>query len=234
MGELSLAVVGSDYSRDTVRASTWCPHDLAWLLIDQVESCIDANWPAWAAMAVRGGQPVVVRRARRGGATLPVGIRGARRDQRFAVDLPVECLQERVSPEALTTSLSPLDPWRASLIPALAALDEAAAIMHDSPYVWGIGGAVGFEIASEIPAAHVDSDLDILLCVAERPEPVALQRIAGALAHLPMACDVQMETPAGGVALADWLGPSAEVLVKTDQGPYLAIDPWAVPAPAHG
>ena len=44
-----------------------------------------------------------------------------------------------------------------------------------------------------------------------------------------MRCDIQLETPAGGVALADWLGEAARVMIKHDTGPYLSPDPWHGP-----
>jgi phosphoribosyl-dephospho-CoA transferase len=45
---------------------------------------------------------------------------------------------------------------------------------------------------------------------------------------------VQIETPAGGVAVADWAGPAREVLVKSDVGPFLSTKPWAAAIPEPG
>ncbi|WP_312444661.1 phosphoribosyl-dephospho-CoA transferase MdcG domain-containing protein, partial [Stutzerimonas kunmingensis] len=39
--------------------------------------------------------------------------------------------------------------------------------------------------------------------------------------------DLQLETPLGGVALGEWAGGAARVLVKTAEGPRLMSDPWA-------
>ena len=39
--------------------------------------------------------------------------------------------------------------------------------------------------------------------------------------------DLQLETPLGGVALGEWAGGAARVLVKTAEGPRLVSDPWA-------
>ena len=38
--------------------------------------------------------------------------------------------------------------------------------------------------------------------------------------------DLQLETPLGGVALREWAGDGARVLVKTADGPRLVGDPW--------
>jgi phosphoribosyl-dephospho-CoA transferase len=40
--------------------------------------------------------------------------------------------------------------------------------------------------------------------------------------------DLQLETPLGGVALGEWAGGAARVLVKTAEGPRLVSDPWAM------
>lgn len=91
---------------------------------------------------------------------------------------------------------------------------------------WGIGGAVGYELASGAAACHADSDIDVILRLPAVPEHSELNALAERLAALPVRCDVQLETPAGGVALTDWLSDAPRVLIKSDPGPYLAVDPW--------
>ena len=94
-------------------------------------------------------------------------------------------------------------------------------------HAWGVTGSAGFQLATGLSAAHPDSDLDLLLR-AERPLPRSearplLQLLEGRACRV----DLQLETPLGGVALGEWAGGAARVLVKTAEGPRLVSDPWA-------
>jgi phosphoribosyl-dephospho-CoA transferase len=42
-----------------------------------------------------------------------------------------------------------------------------------------------------------------------------------------MRVDVQLETPAGGIALAEWAAGKPRVMARCAQGPQLVADPWA-------
>ncbi|MES1955774.1 phosphoribosyl-dephospho-CoA transferase [Salinisphaera hydrothermalis EPR70] len=211
---------GGDYSRPRDRAPIFRPHDL----VQIAPEALPDDAPAWARAVLANGEPVVVRRGRRDGNRLPVGVRGASRDRRHALQVaPEHICGAVITPESLVESAAP---QRAADVPALAALVELRALMTPWAGAWGIGGAVGYELASGVAACHEDSDIDLLLRLLERPDTAALRRLAAQLAELPVRCDLQMETPAGGVALADWLSEAADVLVKSDQGPYLAADPW--------
>ncbi len=96
---------------------------------------------------------------------------------------------------------------------------------------WATPGALparrGFQLATGLPTAHPDSDLDLLLR-AEHPLPRSearplLQLLEGRACRV----DLQLETPLGGVALGEWAGGAARVLVKAAEGPRLVSDPWA-------
>ena len=70
------------------------------------------------------------------------------------------------------------------------------------------------------------SDLDLLLR-AERPLPRSEARpLLQLLESRACRIDLQLETPLGGVALREWAGDGARVLVKTADGPRLVGDPW--------
>ncbi|MDA3920396.1 MAG: malonate decarboxylase holo-ACP synthase [Salinisphaera sp.] len=221
MGRLS-AGVGGDYSGERPGGPFWRPHDLAWLARDALAD--DA--PEWARASVALGLPVVVRRAPRDAWSLPVGVRGTTRSQRFAARVSLAVLDQRVSPESLARQRTRHDAGRTLLIPALSALDEVAAVLDATSYIWGIGGAIGYELATETPAAHVDSDIDILIRTPRQPDQAELAALTAALNLLSVRCDVQMETPIGGVALKDWQAGNRRVLVKSDQGPFLSDNPW--------
>lgn len=209
-----------DYSRPRPGPPDLRPHDLVYIAPEAVAP--DA--PDWVKAAIARGEPAVVRRGRRTANTLPLGVRGDRRSRRYALCVdPRAVVAAPVMPEALAERAPGA---RAASIPALAALPALRDALRAWAGVWGIGGAVGFELASGVFVCHSASDVDLLLRVPIRPVDADLATLADRLAVLDVRCDVQLETPAGGVALADWLSKASEVLIKTDIGPCLAADPW--------
>ncbi|KAF1311862.1 hypothetical protein BLX42_06440 [Pseudomonas sp. SG-MS2] len=42
----------------------------------------------------------------------------------------------------------------------------------------------------------------------------------------PCRIDVQLQTPAGGIALREWAGVAQRVLLKSALGARLVADPW--------
>ena len=67
-----------------------------------------------------------------------------------------------------------------------------------------------------------------------RLEPSEAFALLAALAEAaaPARIDVLLETPRGGVSLADLAAMPAHVLVRTAGGPRLAADPWMMDADA--
>ena len=198
------------------------PHDLVWLTADALEGPV----PAWAVRELADDAPVVVRRAPRHGDRLPVGIRGESRGERHADWIDPSAIRSCRTPESLAAA----DVWSGHAcrdeIPAIAALGDVAAILERFGMLWGVTGAVGYELATGKPVTHAESDLDLLV---RRPEPLARGEavdIHSALAALSARCDVQVETPTGAMALAEWASLAARVLVKSDAGPFLSSNPW--------
>ncbi len=200
------------------------PHDLLWLRPG-------AAWPelpTWAGEILAQGLPVVVRRAPRAGGMIPAGVRGDTRSRRAAILLEPGRVARRAAPEDLR-ALVPGDPRRADL-PAFRALALMQGRLPPGA-AWGPTGSVGFELATGWPAVTGSSDLDLVL---RCPEPVsreAARAWAEACSGLPARCDLQLDTGAGGLSLAEWAAGRAEVLLKTDEGPRLVGDPWSVPVP---
>lgn len=93
---------------------------------------------------------------------------------------------------------------------------------------WGLTGSVGFELASSTPTARPNSDLDIVI---RMPQPLD-RETAGVLygwnTQLPIRIDVQLETPFGAVALAEYARNEKQVLLRTSSGPKLVDTPWSV------
>ena len=194
------------------------PHDLLW---GMTPAQLPTDAPAWAVAVLAAGQPVVVRRARVAAGLVAVGLRGATRDQRLAALMPVEAIAHRLAPEELLGRRATED------LPVFRVLAELRPLLDALGHAWGVTGSAGFQLATGLPTAHPDSDLDLLLR-AERPLPRSearplLQLLEGRACRV----DLQLQTPLGGVALSEWAGGAARVLLKSATGPRLVSDPWA-------
>jgi phosphoribosyl-dephospho-CoA transferase len=196
----------------------------------------DAPAPSWLGAALERVPWVVVRRGPVCDGMIPVGARGSARRQRFAAFLSVAEIAERLSPEDLIVSLRALEQERRDAVPALAALARVSPILSRRGSRWGPGGSVGFEIATGVPMATSSSDLDLIVRQERRIEPGEAGDLLAALAEAaaPAQIDVMLETPRGGVSLADLAAMPARVLVRTPGGPRLSVDPWRVDAPPGG
>jgi phosphoribosyl-dephospho-CoA transferase len=104
-------------------------------------------------------------------------------------------------------------------------------------FVWGPTGSVGYELATRVPAATSASDLDLLILTPEKmPDATAIRLLSELNRHAQNAgvrVDVQLETPAGGVALAELAAGKPHVMVRAAYGPALVTDPWAVTTTRH-
>lgn len=193
------------------------PHDLLW---GMVPAHLPADAPDWAVEALRLGHPVVVRRALCAEGLVAVGLRGAHREQRYAAQMPRAAIQRQLCPEQLIH----LDSARA--LPALAALRQLRTTLNLLGLGWGVSGSAGFELATGIPTLTPSSDLDLIL---RTPLPITRNQARALLAPLsnaPCRIDVQLQTPAGGVALNDLARVDGPVLLKAADGARLLNDPW--------
>ena len=202
-------------------------HDLI-RLREPIALTVDAPVPAWVEPALLRTPWVVVRRGYVRDGMMPVGVRGLARQQRFAAVLAVAEIAGRLSPEELTDSQYVIERKRKDAAPALAALARVAPILASRGHRWGPGGSVGFEIATGMATATSSSDLDLILRQDHRlglDEATDLQAVL-ADAAAPARVDVLLETPRGGVSLAELAAMPARVLVRTPDGPRLSADPW--------
>jgi len=194
--------------------------------------------PPWVGPALGRAPWVVVRRGRIQAGGIPVGLRGLTRAQRFAAWLAAADVAERRSPEELWDGAENRpapglagapERTRTVAVPALAALARVAPLLALRGYRWGPAGSVGFELATGVATATASSDLDVILRQAQRLELDEARALQAALAEAaaPARIDTLLETPRGGVALADLAAAPTRVLVRTPDGPYLAADPWA-------
>ncbi len=194
------------------------PHDLLWGL---TPALLPADAPAWAHAALAAGQPVVVRRQQLPAGQVAVGVRGGSRDQRFATCMPLSAVSGQLAPEALCHRVGARD-W-----PALQALYRLRPRLDAFGLAWGVSGSAGFELASGFSALHAGSDLDLIM---RAPQPMSREAAQGLLALLEPGVDLQLQVPAGAVALREWASASQKVLLKAAQGARLVSDPWDVAA----
>jgi phosphoribosyl-dephospho-CoA transferase len=184
--------------------------------------------PSWVEPVLRRIPWVVVRRGVVRNGMVPVGVRGLTRSQRFAALVAVDDIAERLSPEDLTDSRYAMELKHKDATPALDALARVAPLLARLGRRWGPGGGVGFEIATGERTITPLSDLDLILRQDRRLEPQEARTLLDALtaAAAPVRIDVILETPAGGVTLADLAARPGQVLVRSWNGVHLADDPW--------
>jgi phosphoribosyl-dephospho-CoA transferase len=227
-------------------AREYRPHDLLWArLPDRFDA--GGTWPEWLDAAWLVEAPLVVRREAGTGSRVPVGARGSRRSQRCMGYVQGPAVARRVTPEMLARSVRP-GPGRArrALHPAGAlrvdpgALAQAArlsfacieTLLAVAPQLdalgleWGPAGGAGFFLASGLPVLRPDSDLDLLVRAAARPDWRTLDALGALQAGAPCRIDIQVDTGQGGFALAEYLQGARRTMLKTAHGPVLLPDPW--------
>ncbi|HYZ66693.1 MAG TPA: malonate decarboxylase holo-ACP synthase [Mycobacterium sp.] len=189
------------------------PHDL--LRVASVAQ-LCAGGPAWVTPALRQAPWVVVRRARCAPGYLPVGVRGPSRSHRHATVVEIDAITEVLSPADLLDRVDQLPN-----LPVTEALRRATALLNPTGLRWGPGGSVGFSLAAGVLAAAPTSDLDLVVTVDDVPPLAMLARLRDAFAELHARVDCQLDLPIGGIAINDILGPTDQVLVRTNDGPSL-------------
>nr|WP_118181687.1 malonate decarboxylase holo-ACP synthase [Paraburkholderia phosphatilytica] len=209
------------------------PHDL--LRLARLPVLIDA--PAWVQEALVRAPFVVVRRALAPDGFVAVGVRGDTRAQRYGCFVGLDDIDAVVAPEALLRApygLCALSGSRRDLpvFAALASLMSAEGGAIFGAHAWGPAGSAGFELATSVPTVTPASDLDLLIRA-----PILLSRDeAASLAEwlqlhsisFGIRIDVQLDTPAGGIALAEWATGGPRVLARSSTGPRLVTDLWSV------
>jgi phosphoribosyl-dephospho-CoA transferase len=100
-------------------------------------------------------------------------------------------------------------------------------MMRQLDFIWGPTGSVGYELASGAPAVTAASDFDLIVRAPDEVSRERARRLLVASASLPIRVDVQIETPNGAVALAEYAAGGAPIALRTVDGPRLVGDPWA-------
>lgn len=205
-------------------AATFLPHDL--LRIGSITDLeCEEDFPSWVNHALTRAPFVVVRRAPLPARNvLPIGIRGRWRQERFAAFLPIGAILESVAPEQIAAS----ETVDTRELPVFAALERIRKVLIVGDYSWGPTGSVGFELASGIPTATPESDLDVVI---RAPIPLCRSRAADLFHHCESSfvhIDIQLDTPTGAVALAEYVRRSEKLLVRTVSGALMTEHPWLI------
>lgn len=202
------------------------PHDLLWLA-DASALTFEEARPAWATAPWLAVAPVVVRRAMLSDPQLlPVGLRGAMRNERCAAQVPVSQVLRVKTPEDVAVSWWCRERPETQALPCLQALTSLAPALNALPLEWGITGSVGFTLASGFDVLREDSDLDLLVRTTSPDDAAVLRQVAELIEGRAAHVDVQVQTTAGAFALREWVRTGGPVLLKTATGPILCDDPW--------
>ncbi|WP_345816536.1 malonate decarboxylase holo-ACP synthase [Paraburkholderia sp. PREW-6R] len=218
-------------------SARWRPHDLLRLR----ELAVFDGEPAWVRSAFERAPYAVVRRALSADGFVAIGVRGELRSQRYGTWSRIADIDEAVPPEALAHRAPRDDRGALPAFVALAALAELAAAGSHTPdllrgLAWGPAGSAGFELATGVATATASSDLDLLIraprTLTHDLARALLDQLEAVAGRAGVRIDAQLETPAGGVALAEWAAARPRVLARHASGPQLVADPWASAAPA--
>jgi phosphoribosyl-dephospho-CoA transferase len=202
------------------------PHDL--IRVNSLKDVLtDLPFPTWAMEALRLAPYVVVRRAISPAGLIPVGIRGRKRGERLAAWLVATTVQEVITPQTLALRAD-WDLERNGLNNSLRSLENIAPLLNSDGLCWGPTGSTAFELTTGVKTLTANSDLDLTIrfdkMLTVNDATFLLAKLnAEALVRL----DVQLETPVGGVSLAEYV-KSSTVLLKTASGPLLVerTDLW--------
>jgi phosphoribosyl-dephospho-CoA transferase len=184
----------------------------------------EAPTPAWVGAVLAQAPLVVIRRHTPTADSVPVGLRGQRRDARWAGWLAKEAIVRRIAPEDLSRGRRWLDSPRR--LPHFAVLAAIHADLDDRGLAWGPTGSAGFELASGEAHLRPDSDIDLVIRASQGlPLPLATA-LATRFAAAPVRIDAQVDTALGTVALTEYIRRPPSILVRTLAGPRLIGNPW--------
>ena len=180
--------------------------------------------PEWVDEVLRKS-PFVVRRGRATDQEIPIGVRGAERNQRCPAFCHPTSVKTILTPPQLLTRTVPT--LRADATPALRALKVLKDRWMDLDHPWGPGGSVGFELATGRHVVKPESDLDVVI-YAEGKITREARSLQARTMNLLVAVDIRVETLGCGFSLIEYArGGPAGALLRTPAGLELGNDPWS-------
>jgi len=171
----------------------------------------------------------VVRRAAIVEGSIPVGIRGQYRHERFATLLSDRMIAEVISPEQLVRQKKWKQAPRYDQLAILKVLDDLDQLFQLYHFAWGPVGSVGFELASGVSVVKDNaSDLDIILRLPYFPSLEIAKQLVAELTRIPVRIDVQLDLPIGSVSLAEYSNGGKRLLLRSIYGPKWIAHPYNV------
>ena len=185
-------------------------HDLVYLKsMDQIE--FFGDYPDWMNEDEMGRGIAVVRRMKVADGKVAIGFRGDNRSKRFAAITTISNIKRVIRPFDVLTN-----PFPATHVQSLTFIEKVL-----NGFKWGIGGSVGFSMATGINVCHENSDIDIILYCGKLQELDQLMHIFSQLQKSIQRIDVQVEIlGVGAVVLSDYLEHDS-FIVRTSTGPIL-------------
>ena len=185
-------------------------HDLVYLKsMEQIE--FFGDYPDWMNEEEMARGIAVVRRMKVVDGKVAIGFRGDNRSKRFAAITTICNIKHVIRPFDVLTNPFPTT-HNQSLSYIKKVLDG---------FKWGIGGSVGFSMATGINVCRENSDLDIILYCEKLQELDQLKPILSLLQKSTHRVDVQAEILGiGAVVLADY-SEHPSFIVRTSTGPIL-------------
>src|ERR1700739_3076411 len=174
----------------------------------------NASAPRWVQKALRKTPFVVVLRGRTTDQEIPIGVRGAERNQRWAAFCHPTWLKSILTPPQLLTVTIPA--LRADAAPALGALQVLKDRWMDLDHPWGPGGSVGFELATGWYVVKPQSDLDVVIYAGGKITRAEARSLQARTINLLVAVDIRVETLVCGFSLIEYArGDPAGILLRT-------------------
>lgn len=186
---------------------------------------LHASVPEWVAEVLQRMPFLVVRRGLDSGQTIPVGVRGTERNQRWATDCSPALVKNITTPPQLLKRSVPM--FRADSVPAFGSLLLLKDRWTGFDCPWGPGGSVGFELATGSHVAKPESDLDIVIYADEPITTDEAKSLCALASGLPVAVDIRVETRTCGFSLKEYANQGlAPILLRTPRGRRLGSVSW--------
>jgi phosphoribosyl-dephospho-CoA transferase len=175
---------------------------------------LQASAPAWATEVLQRVPFLLVRRGQASGQTLPVGVPGTARNQRWAAECSPALVKSITTPPQLLNRNVPM--FRADSVPAFGSLLLLKDRWTGFACSWGSGGSVGFELATGSHVAKPESDFAIVIYADEPITTDEAKPLFALASGLPTAVDIRVETRTCGFSLKEYAsqGPAA-ILLRT-------------------
>jgi phosphoribosyl-dephospho-CoA transferase len=187
---------------------------------------LQTSVPEWAVKMLQRVPFLVVRRGFASEQTIPIGVRGTERNQRWAAFCNPDLVKSITIPPQLLERSAPM--IRADCVPAFGSLSLLKDRWSGFDCPWGPGGSVGFELATGSHVATRESDLDIVIYADEPITTDEAKSLCASASGLPVAVDIRVETHAYGFSLKEYAsqGP-APILLRTPHGVRLGSVSWS-------